>query len=182
MLEYCKGLLAQSCLTLCDPMDCNPPGSSVHIILQASLLEWVAIPFSRGYSWPRVRNWVSHIAGSSLSLKPWGKPLEYYKAPLKISHFHPKKNGLFWLDLLKCSVWKLSLFFFLIKKIWPHHMASRILVRRPGVKPTPSSGYAQTTREGPGNSGMVLSRVTSLYGSGDGEDQTSGVRQSSGRE
>ena len=115
MLEYCKGLLAQSCLTLCDPMDCNPPASSVHIILQASLLEWVAIPFSRGYSWPRVRNWVSHIAGSSLSLKPWGKPPEYYKAPLKISYFHPQK----WIILVR-SFEMLSLktlsFFFLIKK------------------------------------------------------------------
>ena len=38
------------CLTLCDPMDCSPPGSSVHGILQARILEWVAIPFSRGSS------------------------------------------------------------------------------------------------------------------------------------
>ena len=37
---------AQSCLTLCDPMDCSPPGSSVHGILQASILEWVAFPIS----------------------------------------------------------------------------------------------------------------------------------------
>ena len=40
--------VAQSCLTLCDPMDCSPPGSSVHGILQARILEWVAISFSRG--------------------------------------------------------------------------------------------------------------------------------------
>ena len=39
-------LVAQSCLTLCDPMDCSPPGSSVHGILQARILEWVAISFS----------------------------------------------------------------------------------------------------------------------------------------
>ena len=45
-----KGLVAQSCLTLCKPMDCSPPGSSVHGILQASILEWVAMPFSRGSS------------------------------------------------------------------------------------------------------------------------------------
>ena len=37
----------QSCLTLCDPMDCSQPGSSVHGISQARILEWVAIPFSR---------------------------------------------------------------------------------------------------------------------------------------
>ena len=42
------GLVAQSCLTLCNPKDCRPPGSSVHGILGASILEWVAIPFSRG--------------------------------------------------------------------------------------------------------------------------------------
>ena len=41
---------AQSCLTLCDPVDCSPPGSSVRGILQARTLEWVAIPFSRGSS------------------------------------------------------------------------------------------------------------------------------------
>ena len=43
----------QSCPTLCDPMDCSPPGSSVYGILQARILEWVAISFSRGFSRPR---------------------------------------------------------------------------------------------------------------------------------
>ena len=47
--EMCVCVLdAQSCLTLCDPMDCSLPGSSVHGILQARVLEWVAIPFSKG--------------------------------------------------------------------------------------------------------------------------------------
>ena len=41
-------LVAQSCLILCDPMDCSSPGFSVHGILQARMLEWVAIPFSKG--------------------------------------------------------------------------------------------------------------------------------------
>ena len=45
-LCVCAKLL-QSCLTLCNPMDCSPPGSSVHGILQARILEWVAMPFSR---------------------------------------------------------------------------------------------------------------------------------------
>ena len=40
--------VAQSCLTLCNPVDCSPPGCSVHGILQARILEWVAISFSRG--------------------------------------------------------------------------------------------------------------------------------------
>ena len=42
-----KVLVAQSCPTLCDPMDCSPPGSSVHGIFQARILKWAAIPFSR---------------------------------------------------------------------------------------------------------------------------------------
>ena len=53
--------VAQSCLTLCDPMDCSLPGSSVHGIFQAILLEWIAISFSRRSSQPRDQTWVSHI-------------------------------------------------------------------------------------------------------------------------
>ena len=49
-VEYSE--VAQSCLTLRDPVDCSPPGSSVHGILQARVLEWVAISFSRGSSQP----------------------------------------------------------------------------------------------------------------------------------
>ena len=52
----------QSCLNLCNPMDCSPPGSSVHRILQARILEWVAMPSSGGSSQPRDRTQVSHIA------------------------------------------------------------------------------------------------------------------------
>ena len=52
-------LVTQSCPTLCDPMDCRLPGSSVHGILQVRILEWVAIPFSRGSSQPKNRTQVS---------------------------------------------------------------------------------------------------------------------------
>ena len=52
-LSYAVCLAAQSSPTLCDPMDCSPPGSSVHGILQARILEWVAIPSSRGSPQPR---------------------------------------------------------------------------------------------------------------------------------
>ena len=55
--------VAQSCLTLCDPMDCSLLGSSVHGIFQARVLEWVAISFSMGSSRPRDRTRVSHISG-----------------------------------------------------------------------------------------------------------------------
>ena len=56
-------LVIQSCPTLCDPIDCSPPGSSFHGILQARILEWVAIPFSRGSPWPRDQTQVSCMAG-----------------------------------------------------------------------------------------------------------------------
>ena len=46
--EWCVCVVAQSCLTVCDSMDCSSPGSSAHWILQARILEWVAISFSRG--------------------------------------------------------------------------------------------------------------------------------------
>ena len=49
-LQKILTLVAKSCLTLCDPMDCNLAGSSVYRISQARILEWVAISFSRGSS------------------------------------------------------------------------------------------------------------------------------------
>ena len=51
--EMC--LVTQSCPTVCDPMDCSPPGSSVHGILQARILEWIVLPSSRGSAQPRGR-------------------------------------------------------------------------------------------------------------------------------
>ena len=60
--------VAQSCLTLCDPMDCSLPGSSVHGIFQATVLEWVAIFFSRGASQPRDQTRVSRTAGRRFTL------------------------------------------------------------------------------------------------------------------
>ena len=61
-------LVTQSCLTLCDPMDCSPPGSSVHGILQARILEWVAMPSSGESSQPRDQTQVSRIAGRCFTL------------------------------------------------------------------------------------------------------------------
>ena len=56
------GRSLQSCLTLCNPMACSPPGSSVHGVLQASILEWVAMPSSRGFSQPRDQTHVSYVS------------------------------------------------------------------------------------------------------------------------
>ena len=58
-----KVFVAQSCLTLCDPMDCSPPSSSLYGILQARILAWTVILFSRVSSWPRGQTYVSCITG-----------------------------------------------------------------------------------------------------------------------
>ena len=62
-------LATQLCLILCDPMDCSLPGSSVHGILQARVLEWVTIPFFRGSSWPKVWTWVYGSLDASYSVQ-----------------------------------------------------------------------------------------------------------------
>ena len=69
-----KMLVPLPCLTLCGPMDYSPPGSSVHGILQATILEWVAIPFSRRSSQLRDRTQVSCIAGTFFTSEPPGMP------------------------------------------------------------------------------------------------------------
>ena len=74
-------LVAQWCPTLCNSMDCSPPGSSVHGILQVRILEWVASPFSRGFSWPRDQIRMSCINRQVLlPSEPPGSPyiLPYY--------------------------------------------------------------------------------------------------------
>ena len=68
-----KVLVAQSCPALCDPIDCSLPGSSVYGILQTRILEWVAIPFSRGSSPPRDWTQVSYIAGRFFTTEPLAK-------------------------------------------------------------------------------------------------------------
>ena len=62
-------LVTQSCLTLCNPVDCSPPASSVHGILQVRILEWVAMSSSRGSSQPRDR-----LQEDSLLSEPSRKP------------------------------------------------------------------------------------------------------------
>ena len=73
---YVHAKSLQSCPTLCDPMDCSPPGSVVHGILQARTLEWVALPSSRGSSQPRDGTHVScgsWLAGRFFTEEPLGK-------------------------------------------------------------------------------------------------------------
>ena len=71
---------AKLCLTLCDPMNCRLPGSSVHGILQSRMLEWVAMPLYRGSSQPRDRTYVSCIAGRFLHFS------EATKSPGPLNH------------------------------------------------------------------------------------------------
>ena len=75
--SYCSCLVIKSCPTLCDPMDCSSPGSSVLGIRQARILEWIIISFSRGSSQPKNRNCVSSIScitADSLLLSHWESP------------------------------------------------------------------------------------------------------------
>ena len=67
--SMCCVLVAQSCLTLWDPVYCSPPGSSVHGILQARILEWVVMPSSGGSAQPRDQTQVSCIAGGSYTVR-----------------------------------------------------------------------------------------------------------------
>ena len=65
-------LVGQSCLTLCDPLDCRPPGSSVHGISQARILEWVAVSFSRDSSQPWIESASLALAGRFFTLSLLG--------------------------------------------------------------------------------------------------------------
>ena len=85
---HIRALVAQLCPTLCDPMDCNTPYSSVHVILQAKLLEWVSMPFSRGLSQPRDRTQVSCTASGFFTIWPPGKPayVLFWGSPPHLGH------------------------------------------------------------------------------------------------
>ena len=85
--------VAQLCLTLCDPMDCSLPGSSVHGIFQAIVLEWIAISFSRGSSQPRDRTRVSSIV-EMLTLYRLSHQGSHYVSVFKYNFIHLKKQWL----------------------------------------------------------------------------------------
>ena len=75
----CVCLVTQSCPTPGDPMNCNSPGSSVHGIFLARILEWVAIPSSRGSFQPRDWTWLSCIEGRFFTTEPLGNPYCRYR-------------------------------------------------------------------------------------------------------
>ena len=76
-----EGEVTQSCPTLCDPMDCNLLGFSVHGILQARILEWIAISFSKGSFQPRDRTQSPALEADALTSETPGKPLVIWNVP-----------------------------------------------------------------------------------------------------
>ena len=93
---------AQSCLTLCNPVDCSPPGSSVHGILQARILEQVAISFCRGSSQPRDGSgvsWVSCITGRFFTTVPPGEACQVAKLSSSKLSRHQNQD---WAKEMRC--------------------------------------------------------------------------------
>ena len=86
--------LLQSSSSLCDPMDCSQPISSVLRILQARILEWVAMPSSRGSSWPRDQNCVSFVSCI------WKR---FLYQPLRLGSQRPPLKD------FKSQIWKMSI-------------------------------------------------------------------------
>ena len=99
---------------LCDPTDCSPPDSSVHGILHARILEWVAT--SRPGDWILIF-WISCIAGKFLLLDPLGKPTNLLQSIKRLFYFSDRTS---WV-LARCwSSWKLRFHTFLAALVWLH--------------------------------------------------------------
>ena len=121
----CVYIHAQLCLTLGDPTDYDLPGSSVHGISQARILEWVAMPFSRAPSRSRDQTQVSYISyagrhwqAGSLPLAPPGKPQSFHSCAYdhRGRKYPPKMVTKELVSFPSCEF-----FFFLLKKdVWPH--------------------------------------------------------------
>ena len=117
-------LVAQLCPTLCNSMDCSPPGSSVHGISQARILQWVAISFSRGSSWLRDQTQFCHNAGrfftiwdtripfvikSKVNLETWERKLPTFTPPELYGQCPgggQKREGLFFLIKCFCRIFQ----------------------------------------------------------------------------
>ena len=87
---------AMNTMTLGDPMDCGPPGSSVHGIFQARVLEWVAISFSRGSSWSRDQTWVSRTVGRCFTMWATREVL-----PMQLEQWKVNLRTMYWKMSLK---------------------------------------------------------------------------------
>ena len=103
MRTACGGV-SQSCPTLCDPMDCSPPGSTVHGISQARVLDWAVVSFSRGSSWPRDQARVSRNVDRRFTI--WASREVLYLFPI----LHILTNTL--------SIFIFFFFFFLVLPVY----------------------------------------------------------------
>ena len=115
---------AQSCLIFCDPMDCRSPGSSVHGISQAGILEWVAISFSRGSSWPRDWTCISYVCCTGRwILYHWANgEARVIRAPNKIK----KECYLLWsclVDSRRMLLFMVEQVFLLMREVWSMYTA-----------------------------------------------------------
>ena len=123
LIKWSVVLVAQSWLTLCDPMDCSPAHSPVHGILLARTLEWVAIPFTRGPSWPRDQTQVFHIGGRFFAV--WAtRELGVKLLPATCLWAEHKLKGGEWGKQTKFHDMRLWLFFFkyLFIYVWLHRV------------------------------------------------------------
>ena len=117
--------VSQSCPTLSDPMDCSPPGTSVHGSLQARILEWVAMPSSRGSSQPRDQTQISRTAGKFFTV--WATKEAHKRCSSQVfivsnllNHFvllqvqpsYTKQDAPFSMHSHKTEKWKDSVFTF----------------------------------------------------------------------
>ena len=137
MLRFRESKVTQSCPTLCDPMDCSLPGSSIHGIFQARILEWIAISFSRRSFWPRDWTQVPCIVGRRFTVWATREVAEWRQQPKKYilmcfdeciylyNHYHKSRFKIFpsfhEIVLYNLSIVPLCL---APKKHWPFHHCS----------------------------------------------------------
>ena len=101
--------VTQSCPPLCDPMVCSLPGSHVHGIFQARVLDWIAISFPRGSSRPRDRSWVSCIANRCFyCLSHQRSHTWWLNAALHALFYYPGPSTTLWAAWIACILSKLQ--------------------------------------------------------------------------
>ena len=110
-----------SCVRLfCDPMDCSLPGSSVHGIFQARILEWVAMSSSRASSWSRDQTWVSRMAGRCFTVWAWPGRLHGERPPATAqSSVNKNKINIDWVLTLSGKGLSILQIRLLLSSQWP---------------------------------------------------------------
>ena len=110
----CCCLVAKSYPTLCNPMDCILPGSSVRAVSQTRILEWVSIFFSRGSSQPRDQTCVSYIGGQTLHHWTIREVLDVCRLLLCLGYYLSCCYEHLWCMYLQISIWGFFFFFFFL--------------------------------------------------------------------